>query len=268
MTDIAEMFSQFVIDAERNLSAYEFAASAMKRWYLALPRFAKETKGLNGEKVDPRYQKMVRLLKQNVSGQELLFEKLPEAFGYREFNGGLAENIQKAKEYYDNVTANLKQNLIEETKDIFAISTNRANLKRVSLSENGTDKCLGLFKAVTNDEGTFISRLVKVATDLRIEDWDDKTEKRFSTNLKMYRETAENFRAGEAANEAGGTSEYEIHFRSEDGSSEVKRFDRVEPSKRGKLLYNSILGEIDSMGYSISEQEKRQILMDILRKMC
>ena len=63
-------------------------------------------------------------------------------------------------------------------------------------------------------------------------------------------------------------STYEIRFRSDDGSSEVKRFDRVETSKRGKLLYNSILSEIDSMGYSISEQEKRQILMDILKKMC
>lgn len=287
VTDIADMFSQYVIDAERNLSAYEYAASAMKRWYLALPRFAKETKGLNGEKVDPRYQKMVRVLKQNVSGQELLFERLPEAFGYKKFVGGVSENIQKAKEYYDNVTANLKRHLIEETKKTFAISSNRTNLKRVSLTsvikdwcetldqrvfeqlfENGTDKCLGLFKLVTNDEGTFISRLVKVATDLRMEDWDDKTEERFSSNLKMYRETAQNFHAEGAANETGNTSEYEIHFRLEDGTLEVKRFDRVEPSKRGKLLYNSILGEIDSMGYSISEQEKRQILMDILRKMC
>ena len=50
--------------------------------------------------------------------------------------------------------------------------------------------------------------------------------------------------------------------------ADLERFDRVETSKRGKLLYNSILSEIDSMGYSISEQEKRQILMDILKKMC
>ena len=107
-----------------------------------------------------------------------------------------------------------------------------------------------------------------MATDLRIEDWDDKTEEKFSENLKMYRKTAEDFHAGDSTEDTGSTSEYEIHFRSEDGTSEVKRFDRVEPSKRGKLLYNSILGEIDSMGYSISEQEKRQILMDILRKMC
>ena len=94
------------------------------------------------------------------------------------------------------------------------------------------------------------------------------TEERFLQSLKMYKKTAESFQSSDKETDAGTASTYEIHFRSEDGTSEVKRFDRVESSKRGKLLYNSIMGEIDSMGYSISEQEKRQILMDILRKMC
>ena len=121
---------------------------------------------------------------------------------------------------------------------------------------------------MTNDEDAFISQLVKIATDLRVEDWDDNTEERFVSNLKMYRTTAESFKNNKIENNADSTAAYEIHFRADDGSSEVKRFDRVETSKKGKLLYNSILSEIDSMGYSISEQEKRQILMDILKKMC
>jgi hypothetical protein len=282
---IAKMFSRYVIEAEQNLSAYEYVALAMKRWYLALPKFSKETRGFEGKRVDARYQKMIKLLKQNLSGQELLFEKLPEAFGYKEFNEGLTENIQKAKEFYDLAVSNLKERLIGETKNIFSIAS---NLERMSLAsvikdwcetldehafeqlfEDGTDKCLGLFKNVTNDESTFISRLVKVATDLRVEDWDDDTENRFVENLNMYRKTAEAFHSGETTSDSRSTtSAYEIHFRSDDGSSEIKRFDRVEPSKKGKLLYNSIMSEIDSMGYSIPEQEKRQILMDILRKMC
>ena len=136
------------------------------------------------------------------------------------------------------------------------------------LFENGTNKCLGLFKEVTNDEETFVARLAKAATDLRVEDWDDDTVERFKENLAMYKRTAEEFQSSESESEDSAASTYEIRFRSDDGSSEVKRFDRVETSKRGKLLYNSILSEIDSMGYSISEQEKRQILMDILKKMC
>lgn len=284
---IGEIFSQYVIEAEQNLSAYEYAASAMKRWYLALPRFSKETRGIGGKTVDRRYQRMLKLLKQNLSGPELLFEKLPEAFGYSEFNEELAENIQMAKRFYDTAVSNLKNLLIADTKKIFSIEANKANSSRISLAsiikdwcetldphvfeqlfENGTDKCLGIFKNVTNDEDAFISQLVKIATDLRVEDWDDNTEERFVSNLKMYRTTAESFKNNKIENNADSTAAYEIHFRADDGSSEVKRFDRVETSKKGKLLYNSILSEIDSMGYSISEQEKRQILMDILKKMC
>ena len=287
VSKLSEIFSNYVIEVEKNLSAYDFVASAMKRWYLSLPRYAKESKGIGDKESSKRYLKMVKLLKQNLNSHELLFEKLPEAFGYRNFNEGLAENIENAKNYYDNKIAELKVELIKQTKQIFSIAANRDKLNRTSLSsvikdwcetldpcvfeqlfENGTDKCLGLFKEVTNDEETFIARLAKAATDLRVEDWDDDTVDRFKENLATYKKTAEEFQSGEAESEDSVASTYEIRFRSDDGSSEVKRFDRVETSKRGKLLYNSILSEIDSMGYSISEQEKRQILMDILKKMC
>lgn len=287
VTNIAGIFNRYVIDAEKSLSAYEFASLAMKRWFLALPKYSKEIKKMGDHPVDIRYRKMAKLLKQNLSGNELLFERLPKAFGYQEFSEGLAENIAEAKRFYDSAISNLKEKLILDTKEIYSISTNRAKLQKSSLTsiirdwcetlddhvfeqlfDNGTDKCLGLFKDVTNDEYTFINKLAKIATGLRIEDWDDETEERFISNLKQYKETAENFHTQEPQERSETTAEYEIHFRSDDGSSEIKRFDRVESSKKGKLLYNSIMADIDSMGYSISDQEKRQILMDILKKMC
>lgn len=72
---------------------------------------------------------MVKLLKLNLNGHELLFEKLPEAFGYRDFNEGLAENIENAKNYYDGKIAELKVELIKQTKEIFSIAANRATVK-------------------------------------------------------------------------------------------------------------------------------------------
>ena len=115
---------------------------------------------------------------------------------------------------------------------------------------------------------TFISKLAKLTTDLRIEDWDDFTIQRFEENLKVFQNTAREFHSSIEINNGSSTSAYEIRFTSDDGASEVKRFERIESSKKGRLLYNSIMAEIDSMGKSISEQEKRQILMDILKEMC
>ena len=137
------------------------------------------------------------------------------------------------------------------------------------LFPDGTDKCLILFKSVTNDEDTFIARLAKIATDLRLEDWDDSTHKRFTRNLSKYKETAERHHAKAEQQKAEHVeSNYQVQFVDDNGTTVTKRFDRVEISQRGKLLLNAITSDIDSMGHSVSEQEKRQILMEVLKKMC
>ena len=41
------------------------------------------------------------------------------------------------------------------------------------LFTDGTDRCLALFRDVTNDEDAFIAKAAKMATDLRLEDWDE-----------------------------------------------------------------------------------------------
>ena len=80
--------------------------------------------------------------------------------------------------------------------------------------------------------------------------------------------TAEEFSGEDESAVGGETSAYSLTFIDDEGKAVTKRFDKVEQSKRGKLLMNSIIADIDSMGHAISEQEKRQILMEVLKKMC
>lgn len=286
---LSEIFSNYVIKAEKAVNSYDYVVTAMKRWYMSLPKYVKELKkNAIGEKVDKRYITFTRLLKQSIGGHELLFKKLPNAFGYAESsNLRLAENIAEAKDYYDNVLIELKQTLIQKVKEIFAVSKNQSIMMKSSLYSvitdwcesldskafeqlfpDGTEKCLDLFKTITNDEETFISKLAKTVTDLRLEDWDDSTYSRFIKNLKQYKVTAEAFHAEEISSEENSTNAYQITFVDEDGQSVIKRFDRIEYSKRGELLFNAITADLDSMGHSISEQEKRQILMEVLRRLC
>ena len=133
---------------------------------------------------------------------------------------------------------------------------------------DGTDKCLALFNTITNDEDSFIVRLAKAATGLRIEDWDDGTMSVYIRRLKQYRKTAENYKGSGAQKESHSATNYTITFIEADGSATTKSFERVEYGNRGKLLFNQITQSLDSMGHAISEQEKRQILMEILKKLC
>ena len=42
----------------------------------------------------------------------------------------------------------------------------------------------------------------------------------------------------------------------------------METSGKGRLLKNRLTDALDSFGQAISEAEKRQILMEVLKKLC
>lgn len=286
---LAGYFAEFVVESERGSNSYDYVVSAMRRWYMSLPKYAKESKLTpNRERIRKDYQEMLKLLKQNNSGNELLFVKFPKVFGLIEFQESLADNIKAFKEFYDNYLDNVKKSLCTEVKKLFASEEFSVNLDNMSLASvikdwcetidqsafeqlfaDGTEKCLGLFKNITNDDDLTIVRLAKLATDLRLEDWDDKIRELFISNLKQNKDTAENHHfVKERVTTQDGTSTYQISFTDSNGEIVTKRFERVENTGKGKLFYNQVTAAINSMGRSISDQEKRQILMEILRDLC
>lgn len=282
--ELDDIFHDYVIEVEKTTNAYEYVVSAMRRWYIALPKYSKEKIPQGRAK---RYKGLIRLLKQNMGGYELLFVKLPDEFGQQQFSAIIADTVKSAKEYYDRVLDELIEKLIESIRELFSEGTGRKLQKRSSLAsiikdwcesldnsvfeqlfENGADRCIVFLKEVTNDERMFITRLAKLVTGLRLEDWEEKTVTEFEEKLREYKETAEEFNGDAAAEIGEDTSAYSLTYIDDTGKTVTKRFDRVEQSKRGKLLLNSLLADIESMGHAISEQEKRQILMEVLKKLC
>lgn len=286
---IADCFSDYVVDAERRVNSYDYVVSAMRRWYMALPKYAKESKNApDGTGIGKDRQETLKLLKQNISGNELLFDKLPKLYGLVDFRETLADNIRAVKEFYDNYLPAIKKTLCKEVKEIYVLPKDKVKMNKMSLSSvikdwcesldptvfeqlftDGTEKCLGLFKSITNDDDLTISRLAKLATDLRIEDWDEKVSELFFKNIKGYKETAEAHRSEtKDVVDSQNTSTYQITFLDDNGIAVTKRFNRVEETEKGKLLNNQVKAALDSMGRSISDQEKRQILVEILKTFC
>lgn len=285
---LATAFSDFVIEAEKAGSSYDFVANAMRRWYMALPKFSKECKvHPNGIKIGARQQEMVKLLRANPSSSDLLFKKLPSAFAYEDFTADVAGDIVNSKTLFDGLLNELKKHLIEETKLRFLPKDDKETGKKATLTTvvkewcesldpksfeqlfpDGTERFLQHLRSATNDEDLFITRLAKLASGLRIEDWDGKTEKIFFAAIDKYMQTAKEFHDTTVAETINETSSYQVTFADEEGKNTIRRFDKVQVSARGKLLFNQITASLDAMGHSISEQEKRQILMEVLKKLC
>ena len=207
------LFCDSVIPLEKNSSPYDFIISAMKRWYIALPKYAKEMKVTpNGENIDKCYVEFMKLIRQNQSGHEFLFEAIPQAFGYSKFVVNVYENITVAKKYYDEILDNLRKQLCYEIKELFISATKKNHINQMSLTSvikdwcetldpkvfeqifnDGTNKFLSLMRNISNDENTFIESLARLSTDLRLEDWNDHTLEKCIENLKRYKNTAEKF---------------------------------------------------------------------------
>ena len=286
---LAILFQDYVVETEKGSNSYDYVLSAMKRWYMALPKYSKESKITpEGVQLPKAYQKVLRLLKQNASGNELLFERLPGVFETKESLDELVGKISLVKQFYDSFVDNTKIKLVDFIKTNFMSSVYKDNIERMSLASivsdwcealdptvfeqlftDGTDKCLSLFKTITNDDDTTISKLARLATDLRIEDWDEKTRFKFEENVLRFKKTAESYRNTKVKEETVNVaSVYQISFTDEVGTVVTKRFERTESTKRGKLLHNQVTAALDSMGRSITDQEKRQILMEILKNLC
>ena len=281
------LFSEYIIDAEKGSNSYDYVASAMRRWYMALPKYAKESHNApDGERICKEYIDYLKLLKVNTSGNELLFKKLPKIFGENEKE--LVDSIKEAKTFYDTYLMESTKVLAEAVKSTFVLRGNKANIKKMSLASvikdwcekldpavfeqlfsDGTERMLELFKNVTNDDYQTITSFAKIATDLRLEDWDEKVKELFLQNIGAYKATAEAFRiTGKKGKDVNSGAAYQIVFTDENGNAVTKRFDRVEDTSKGKLLHNQVTSALDAMGRAMSDQEKRQVLMEILKDLC
>ena len=85
--------------------------------------------------------------------------------------------------------------------------------------------------------------------------------------MQSFKETVEDF-SRRSNKDTDKAAFYEITFTDADGKRSPKRFDRTEYSVRAKLLLNEMTANLDEYGQSITEQEKRQVLMELLEKLC
>ena len=289
LNQLEQLFEKHVYEQEKVYNSFAYIVSAMNRWYMSLPKYAKEmTKTYKGKEefktISGSHRKFVNSLKQlDINPREYLFEKVFVLFGFKEFSTDVVDNITQTKKEYDGAIAALNKALVSDVKIIFTpkgqevrgsltsiIQDWYSSLKDTTIQHlfaNSENQILDLMKTITNDEITFIQRLAKAVTALRVEDWNEGTVTTFIKDLIVFKETIEEYDS-QLIDETSATDSYKLITTDSEGREVVKTFNRSEYSTRAKLLYNEITNSIDEMGQSITEQEKRQILIEILEKLC
>lgn len=261
------------------------AADGMNRWMLSLSKYARDLT-LQENPNARRYKRLIRKLKISNNDFHFIFEEIPEVFGKDLTFLQLLEQIRLFKETYDQSLNVLIQRLIELTKKLFQDSDdpNEQTLSSIlvdwtqklypgtteHLFNNGTEQFFKLIALNLQNEEELIRKIAKLMTGLYVEDWNEKTELRYFEKLDEIKQGAENYKGTEENLDIDSInpSSYSLSFMTSSGNTETYHFDQVEIGKRGKLLYNAIVTDISDMGFSISDQEKREIVLRVLQSLC
>lgn len=281
--DLIDVFCDYVTPSN---NIFSNIVDSIYRWYMNLPKYSKNLKFFykgscnKSEKVDnTSIVFMKSIVSYSNNANDFLFNVLPKTFGHTEINDNLIKDITFAKNSFDNakngLIKHLKNDIIlifskESASLISAVKDYTEKLNEHALSNlfpNGEHKVIELMLNITNDEDIFVERLAKTVTSLRIDDWNYDFILEFNTKLTEIKKSIDTFNnISHTQNEE--ISKYKVSFIDSAGEEVIKSFEKVDYSDRAKLLYNCITNEISDMGQSITEQETRQILMEILEKMC
>lgn len=287
LAGLEKLFGEYVSEREKVYNRFTYIFLAMNRWYLSLPKFAKElahrySSDGRRENIGSEKKRFINLLKQmNTNPRDFLFTKVFEIFRHKSLEKDVLKEIEEIKIEYDAALNNLVSYLIWKIKAIFAKADMNATLSSVvrdwydTLTDNtrhylftgNENKILELFVSVKNDEFDFVQRLAKSVAYLRIEDWNDDTVEVFLRDLAEFKNTVDDYNKQKQRNKCNTTS-YEIIITNDNGERIPKRFDRIEYTPRAKLLRNEISNALEEMGRAITEQEKRQVLVELLEALC
>jgi hypothetical protein len=287
IAQLEELFSENVAEREKAYNQFTYLMLAMNRWYLSLPKYAKEMTteyraGGKAEKVALSKRKFINRLKQlDGNPREFLFETVFEIFGMNGFNLNVIPIIREVKCEYDNAVNSLVHELGNSVKTMFSRGKPRGSLTSVIkdwheglndkakqyLYAGNENKILELMVNIMNDESLFVQRLAKEVMFLRIDDWNSDTVDVFLRDLQAFKTTIEDFNTHKET-VIDAAASYEIIFTGANGKKIPRRFRKAEYSDRAKLLLNEMAAHLDEYGQSITEQEKRQVLIELLEKLC
>lgn len=277
-------FSDFIIEREKSYNSFTYIAYAMNRWFMALPRCSKEMTVFydTGKKIPKEYIKCISALKQPTNNtRDFLMVQLPKIFRQGNPTLAIADSIRSAKDTFESGRNRLIKKAIEVTKNIFAGNSSASltsalkdwyeSLKPETLQfqfQGNENTILSLISSVTNDETTFIERLAKAVVGLRIDDWNTTSVEQLISGLSAFKDEVEKYNSDSSANDKRSQNSCKFTFINDNGEETTRIIEKTEYSGRAKLLYNDITSAIEEMGQSISEQEKRQILIEILETLC
>jgi len=246
---------------------------AMKKWILSMPRLIRECNHINNLGIENRYISIKsELLKPDLNNNEFIFKFVKETLDVDNYNKVISE-INKMKNIFDSLMKNYKYELICDTRKIFnekfkgSLTSllndwyrNVSKNNKIKVYDVTTKNFLDFISKLNNhDEYEVIDSISKIITGFYIEDWQPNEIENYVVTLKKIEENLTNINCDE-----NFTKKIVLI----DGENSIEKNLEVEEelSALGITMKNNIEELIEEYGDSLSEQDKINVLIDIMKK--
>lgn len=244
----------------------------MKKWILGLPRLIRELSISSEANIKKEYVKIKsELLRPDINNNEFIFDFVPNLFD-NNFEESISEiSIMKTK--FDNYLSIYCNELIDETKKILdskykgglgtllkEIFDQKENIFKSKIFDIKTKNFIDYISDIqTYDDEKIINKLSKIITGFYIEDWQQNEKENYINGLNNIKEsinTKEDF----------GLIQHKLILVNGDKTIEKNINSDIEISALGNTMKNNIEEIMDEYGGSLTEHEKINVLLDIMKK--
>ena len=282
---LEERFADHMISSEKQVVGYTYLLNAIVDWVRGLPKYSKELRSGTPKE----YMDFINVLKTpGIGAQEILFNRTKEIFNSEDYSNEIFHQLDMFKTYYDGALDKLEDSLKELTKKALRLNNKADTLcscgqkfmntldSHVSEHkfENHAEDLYKIFASCGNDEHKVVKSLALMLTGINTVDWSESTVAIYEHRLNEYINTLSSYKFVEEhteiakeTNVQNGKGTYFINFVNEKGETVKRNFDKIECSKKAKVLENEISSILDEYGQSISDSEKRQVLLKILEEL-
>ncbi len=270
----------FCFDATQNIPTSTNkiypVATAIKSWFVNLPKYTRESKHVCKEALS--LQKALKNPLQD--SRQLIFEQLPYHFKANMQDltteaklNELIGKIDLGKTELDNFKNKAIHKLNSELITIFNnIPTNDSytaimnwykkleeNTKN-HLFDHTIERFFTLINSSYSDEATFIEDIAWLVTGLHINDWNDSTFESFIEYIREIKGKIDSF----DCNAAESNNLIEVRLFDPNNGLQNITFEKTETSQLGQTLHNTLEAQIEAYAESISINEKRKVLLELL----
>lgn len=277
VNSLLEIFNKYL--NKKSTNKYVDIVHGMRNWLQSLSLFAQnhqndfETNTLIKDEIIKLRRELV---KYEINYRGFVFENLLKYLNAKDYNECLFK-LKEVKNYLDNHDIEVREHLIKVTKEVIDKHytgsltgclikwyTNLTDSQKEHLYNTETNKFIKLIQSSEHSEVEAVNKLAQIFTGLSIEDWNDNSINIYLSGIEESKSLIENYE--ESVNSEENEGLIKIIFEAQEEAAVEKTFSKTEISPIGSTLFNAIEEVIDEYGYSVDDNEKRNILMEILSR--